>query len=522
LGAKNISRKVLSDFQTFQATGSDGDYVESAASSLNNNLNYSQNVTAGYFAYTLNTKKNISVKAGSRYEYTTIKAYTKTVSEDEMQIPSYGVIVPSVNVSKRLKNGNTVKLSYNRRIQRPSIRFLNPNVQWQNSIAFTEGNPFLKPEYTNNYELGYSTLLKGVMLNFTGFARNTFGSIQSVRDYIDADTAQIIRTTYKNIGQENAYGASVFANINIGKLSLNGGGDAFYAVLSNNNPDQRYTASNSGLVVSGRIFGSYNLNKGWGFQFFSFYRGRQVQLQGTQGGFYMYSLAIRKEFNEKRGSIGLGIENFLQKSIKIRTQLESPVLVQNSLNEMFNTSIRLNFSYRIGKMNVDNAPKRRRSINNDDLKEGGDNGGMGMGGDQQPQQRPQGGGFQPGGANQRPAQRPQPQPATNEDSADTVVYNPTGTWNYTIDSPQGGSGTIVLKQTDGVYSGTIKTNRMNSETPLENLKVEKNNISFTYTVNFGGNTGTIEVKYRVSKDNIAGTMAVGQWGTFPLNGQRSN
>ncbi len=41
---------------------------------------------------------------------------------------------------------------------------------------------------------------------------------------------------------------------------------------------------------------------------------------------------------------------------------------------MHTMSFRITFSYRIGKMSVD-APKRRRSINNDDLKEGGDNGG---------------------------------------------------------------------------------------------------------------------------------------------------
>ena len=55
--------------------------------------------------------KGYSLKAGTRYEYTTIEAYTQT--EENIEIPSYGVMVPSVNLSKKLKAG-TVKVAYNR------------------------------------------------------------------------------------------------------------------------------------------------------------------------------------------------------------------------------------------------------------------------------------------------------------------------------------------------------------------------------------------------------------------------
>src|SRR5690606_15806944 len=112
-----------------------------------------------------------SAKAGVRYEHTAITAYTRT--EDNIEIPSYAILVPSVNVSRRLKNNNTLKASYNRRIQRPSIRYLNPNIERANNLDVTVGNPELAPEYTNNFELSYSTLIKSVLLNVSGFARLT-------------------------------------------------------------------------------------------------------------------------------------------------------------------------------------------------------------------------------------------------------------------------------------------------------------------------------------------------------------
>jgi outer membrane receptor protein involved in Fe transport len=501
-GGKDIMRKVFSDFSRFQDNG-DGQYVEESS----NNLDYDQNVLAGYLAYTLSLKNGYSFKAGSRYEYTTIDANTR--SESNIEIPSYGVLVPSVNLSKKLKAGNMIKLAYNRRIQRPSIQFLNPNRQNSNDIDYSEGNPTLDPEYTNNYELSYSMYIKGTSLNFTSFMRNTTGSIQRVR--IPQENGAML-TTFQNIGSEDVYGLSVFANVTIGKLSLNGGGDVYYSVL-----DNKIDTQNEGWVVSGRFFGNYNLDKGWGLQFFSFARGRDVQLQGTRGGFGMYSLGIRKEFNEKRGTIGLGAENFFSTTFKIRTESEANGLNQKSLNIMRNMGFRINFSYRIGKMSVDGAarPRRTKSINIDDLKDGGgDNGGGGMDGGAQPQQ-PRSTGFN-GGARQ------QATPAVKVPAGDsTAVAQAEGTWQYTIESPQGGEGTLLLKKEGDAYSGSITNKRFNSTTELSSVTVKGNELSFEYEVTGpGGNKMPMQVKAIITDNAFNGSMTVGQFGTFPIKAKR--
>lgn len=396
VGGKQIVRRVSSDYQYYTAQGAGGAYERDLNAQLTNIFYYDQNVTAGYASYTYNTKKAYSFKGGVRYEYTTIDANFQ--GESNIDIPSYGVLVPSVNVSRKLKNGNTIKAAYNRRIQRPSIQFLNPNIQAANRLNATIGNPDLGPEYTNNYELGYSTSVKGTMLNFSAFMRNTNNAIQSIRDV----TGDTIRTTYRNIGQEDAYGLNVFANVIVGKLTLNGGTDIYYAVLNNNDP--LFNASNEGWVVSYRAFGGYDLGKGWGLQVFGFYRGRMVQLQGYQGGFGIYSLSVKRDFNNKKGSIGLGAENFISPVFKIRSELSSPVISQSGITELYNTNFKINFSYTIGKMSFDQQSMRRRrkAIDNDDLKQGSDNQNMqeqqGGNGSQVPARQ--------GSGNQRPQAQP--------------------------------------------------------------------------------------------------------------------
>ncbi|MEI9920808.1 MAG: outer membrane beta-barrel family protein [Bacteroidota bacterium] len=531
VGGKNIMRSVSSTYSYYNAIG-EGDYVLNPNTSLSNNLDYTQNVTAGYLAYTVSLPKGYSLKAGGRYEYTTISANLK--DEQDLAIPSYGVLVPSINFSRKLKKG-TVKIAYNRRIQRPSIQYLNPNIQASNPLSITQGNPTLSPEYTNNYEIGYSTFMKGASLNISAFARNTNNAIQSIRDITDFNgNPNVIRTTYQNIGKEDAYGASVFTNVSISeKFTLNGGTDFYYAVLNNNNPDPKYNASNTGWVISGRMFGSYNFTKLWGLQFFGFYRGRQVNIQGYQGGFGIYSLSLKRDFANKKGSIGFGAENFFNfNGWKINSENQSPILMQYSTNVMHNMSFKINFSFRIGKMSYDQQPRRsRKSINNDDLKEGGDGGGGNGGGGMDNGGGNGGGGFAGGGnrAGAQGGQRPQvpaqtqQAPATNNNApvADsTAVVDPVGTWTYTVESPQGGGGTIVIKKEGDVYSGTMSNNRFNRENQLKTVTMNGNEITFTYENSFNGNTNVVTVKATIANDAMSGTMSVGQFGSFPLSATR--
>ncbi|WP_089237452.1 TonB-dependent receptor domain-containing protein [Belliella buryatensis] len=368
-GAKNILRKATSDFAYFTAEGSSGEFQQVDDILFSNEFTYDQNVSAAYASYTLGLGNDYTLKGGLRYEYTTINADFRN-SELPADIPSYGVFVPSFNIGKKLTNGNMIKAAYNRRIQRPSLQFLNPNINQANPQQQSQGNPLLDPELTDNYELGYSTFVGGSSLNFTSYFRNTTGSIQPVRTVSEED---VIFTSFENIGREQAVGFSVFSNINVsGKFSLNGSVDTYYAMLTNGLDNPMFAASNEGFVISGRLFGNYTLPKNWQIQAFTFARGRQVQLQGSAGGFGMYGMSINKQFNERRGSIGFGADNFFTREFRINNELITPTIMQQSTVGMRNMNFKINFSYRIGKLSVEGSRRKKRGVTNDDMKEGGE------------------------------------------------------------------------------------------------------------------------------------------------------
>ena len=302
-GGKGIFRQVESTYQYNLATGPTGGFITDQSRPANT-LNYDQNIAAGYVSYTLTTKNKYTIKAGTRYEYTTIRAFYDQSQGGEqagqqLPIPDYGNLVPSINISKQLKGGKTIKLAYNRRLQRPGIQFLNPNPNASNPLNIVQGNPLLSPELTDNLELGSSTYIKSVYINATLFARTTNNSITSVRDtnitaigtVVSPALGQALRTTYFNIGKEDAYGINLFGNATLfSKWQIGGGVDAYYSYLTNNSTNDVYRATNSGFVISGRLFTNLTLKNGWGVQGFAFARGKQVQLQGYQGGFGFYSL----------------------------------------------------------------------------------------------------------------------------------------------------------------------------------------------------------------------------------------
>ena len=415
IGGKGIFRQVDSQYQYLRQLSPESPN-QPDPTRPNNGLNYNQNIAASYVAYTYTTKSKYTLKAGLRYEYTFINANftnegtaasTTTTGPTSASavgaIPNYGLLVPSVNLSKSLKGGRTIKVGYNRRIQRPGIQFLNPNLNASNPTNVSVGNPTLSPEKTDNVELGLSGQLKAFYLNATLFGRRTTGEITSVRTVDSTATGDItnpvynrvIKTSYANIGREDAIGLNLFTNVTLfSKLQLGGGVDVFHVNLTNNVADPTLRASNSGWVVSGRLFSTLTLKSGWAVQAFGGMRGKQVQLQGYQGTFAFYNLGVRKEFNEKRGTIGLAAENFLNFPFRVNSQFQSPVLTQVSQTSFYNAGFRVNFSYRIGKLSFDQPQRRKKSINNDDEKSEG-------GGDQPQQQTAPAGGAGNGGGRPR-------------------------------------------------------------------------------------------------------------------------
>ena len=383
MGAKYIIREVTSEFDFFNYNTQLKEYV--IQTNRTNNFNYDQDVASVYSTFTVSLPKKWGIKVGARYENTQIKAKFQT-SDSPTKIDPYFNIIPSIAISKDFPKNHKVRVNYTQRIQRPSLEFLNPFVNYSDPLNISFGNPLLKPELSHSFELNYSTYFKANSINASVFRRFTDNNITSVRS---VNEQGITTSTFDNIGKTNFYGGSIFVNLQPTKKLRIGGGTNFTNNLLSGTivipvlqSDKTYKNTivgiqNDGWNASVNFNASYTFSKGWGAQAFGFMGSRQIQLQGYQGSFRFYNMGVKKDFTNKKGSFNIGLDNPFTRTLKIKSESGDPTYNSSSIRNIYNQGIRFSINYMFGKMdfNGGNIFKSKKKVSNDDAKAGEGDGG---------------------------------------------------------------------------------------------------------------------------------------------------
>lgn len=362
-GAKSVFRKITStyDFENYDFLTQEfvPDYLRSDV------FNYEQDVYAGYASFNVKLGENYGMVAGARYEHTGISGNVDS-GETEPFSEGYENLLPSIVFSRKLKNFSMLKLSFAQRIQRPGLRNINPFVDQSDNRNISYGNPALKPEVTNQVELGYNTMIKGVMLNGSLYYRYTTDIIEN---FLDINEDGVSVTTYKNIGTNSSIGFNFFTSMTIAKIwSIRGGGN-----ISTYNAEGTINGvelSQQAILWNANLNSTLSFKKGFKVEAFGFFRPQSRTIQGYNSSFSMFSVGAKKEFWDKRASLGITIVEPFSKYKSFPSELIGENFSQKSDYQLPFRSFGISFSYRFGKL--DFKQKRVNSkINNDDQKEGG-------------------------------------------------------------------------------------------------------------------------------------------------------
>ena len=219
-GGKTTIRRLNSNFDTFGPDVAEGGTLDIPLYDLDNLYDYNQNVYAGYSVLTFTLPKNYTILAGGRFENTTIDGEATTPGQDLPSVTqNYNVFIPSLTIQKQFGTSQTLKLSYSKRITRPSLTFLNPFVNMSNPQSESAGNPNLNPEISQTVELNYNTFIKSSVINFSVYYKHINGLIESilVPDAVTGGTGDGTAgtlSTYQNVGTNNSWGSSFFGSVN--------------------------------------------------------------------------------------------------------------------------------------------------------------------------------------------------------------------------------------------------------------------------------------------------------------------
>lgn len=369
-GVKGIFRNNYSNFNEDTLDNKTNDYVLNPE--LTNDFNYHQDVYSAYNSYQLKLNKWTG-KAGLRLEETTVDA---NFAAGKPPInTSYSNLIPSVYLQRQFK-GSSLSLGFTQRIQRPDITQLNPYTDSSNPQFVNIGNPNLKPELDNVFELNYSRFSTGSVnagLSYS-FSNNSIQNVSTPGSAeIDGIKQNITYTTYENLGSNRTLGLSLNINYPITpKLQFVVNGLINRVWLSGYYGNTEY--HNSGYFSNMFSNIGYKLDNGYRIGINAGFFTGQVNLQGKSSYFIFNQYVISKELFSKKASIAFVSNNPWSRYWDHTSTTSTPDFYQlNNFEGIYRTfAIRLN--YKFGKLNGD-IKRNQHSINNDDTKGGKSNSG---------------------------------------------------------------------------------------------------------------------------------------------------
>ena len=254
--------------------------------STSSEYEYKNSILAGYGEYA-GTFNKLGVKAGVRYEHTWQDVEYHLGNGEDFK-KNYGSLVPTASLQYTLSQGSNLGLTYNMRISRPGISYLNPYVDKTNPIALSYGNPELDVEKNHNVSLVYNLFTSKLMVNLNlhhNFVDN------AISQYSFYDAEGLLNTTYGNIVKRHQTDLNGYVNYLMTKdtrIFFNG---------SLNYTDLRSTAldqSNSGWTGTAMIGVQQTLPWDLKLSAFAITSTKSYTLQGWSGGFNLLTASVSK------------------------------------------------------------------------------------------------------------------------------------------------------------------------------------------------------------------------------------
>lgn len=160
--------------------------------SRSNEFHYRENNQAVYVNGSKDFNDKLSIQLGLRLENTVTKGESETLGQVNKN--SYLKLFPTFYFSYKKNDNHSFLFNYGRRINRPDFGVLNPFRSYINSNSYSEGNPFLKPSFGDNFD--FTHVYKGVWRTnvFLNITTDGYGPVFSSDP--ETNTLMITRENY--------------------------------------------------------------------------------------------------------------------------------------------------------------------------------------------------------------------------------------------------------------------------------------------------------------------------------------
>ena len=275
-------------------------------------------------------------------------------------------IFPTFHTSYSISDKHQVAASYTRRIRRPRGHYFEPFITQTDAYNVRRGNPDIKPEYIDSYELGYNWQLpKNGFFSAEGYFRQVNDKIERVnRVYEEADNVML--RTVENIGTSYAIGIESILNLtpfkwwttnvmlNMYRFEIDGEAYGESFDTKSNNWSTRWN-------------NSFTLTKSTKLQGNIMYNSPTVTAQGRREGFAFTNFAVRQDFYNRRLSVTLSVRDLFDTAKFEHTSSGSDFSNFRKF-DLDSPVYGIAISYRLNNF----QPKKREGNGGEDMNGGGD------------------------------------------------------------------------------------------------------------------------------------------------------
>ena len=325
-GYKFTYRETESDYHLYSGT-SETDTTEDM--NQRNDFNYTEMINALYFIYSNTFWKKFQVQVGLRgeisYTVSDLKSIDTVYSYVNYDDFAKNFFFPTVHLKYEFTPEHSLQFSYSRRVQRPRMHQLNPFVDYSDKENLTCGNPALKPEFSNSFELGYMYSHKQTSVTLTAFYRRRTDMITryTVLDtmLVNGEYVPYTMTSYTNYNKSQNFGLELFIGQRVKKFWRFNITGSFYRNIidSDNLLDENLSrdwAWNAGLNQTFTVGKDFDIQLNFRYRSASLTSGSMGWGthgigQGRRSAMYNLNLGLKKGFLNNALTVSLNIRNLL-------------------------------------------------------------------------------------------------------------------------------------------------------------------------------------------------------------------
>lgn len=267
------------------------------------NTFYFQHGINSIYAIVGDSYKSFDFQAGVRGEHTH-RVLRSSISGKNREYNKFEFF-PSVHLGYTFPKDHKLMASYSRRITRPELFFMEPYITYRDYYSAEIGNPDIRSEYINSFELNYKKNIGDHTVSATVFHRSRKDKIERLRVPYQAG---VTLDSMANVGHDYSTGLELSGQVQLTRWwNMNLNGSLYhYKVKNQYKQDGTNEKSTNYDIIWNNAF---DLGKSTRIQLDGNFVGPSVTTQGRTDAFWYVNLALRQQLMNRKLSATLAFRD---------------------------------------------------------------------------------------------------------------------------------------------------------------------------------------------------------------------